>query len=322
MSHGSDERPTIGLDIGGTKILGAVVAADGAVLAEHRVASPRALGAFDAAMAQVVERLRVDHPDTLAVGVGIAGLVDLDGVLRYGPNLPEAIDLPVRDLLHVATGLPVFVDNDANAAGFGEVVHGAARGVRDALTVTLGTGIGGALILNGAIYRGAHGFAAEIGHFTVDRRGPMCACGERGHWEAIASGTALGRMARELVEAGGGSAILRVAGGAVTDVDGPAVAAAAVAGDSEARELLKEYADNVAVGLVALANICDPELIVIAGGLVELGALLFDPLGVSFEAHLEGGDHRPPVALVPATLGERAGAIGAAALARTMLTAS
>ena len=183
--------------------------------------------------------------------------------------------------------------------------------------MTLGTGIGGAIVANGELYRGAHGFAAEIGHFTLDRSGPMCACGERGHWEAMASGSALGRMGAELVAAGGGAAIAELARGA--PVTGLHVGAAARAGDPEARALLDAFADNVALGLAALANILDPELIVIGGGLVGLGQLLFAPLDGAFHRHLEGTAHRPDIRLVPAALGERAGAIGAAAQAAALL---
>jgi glucokinase len=225
------------------------------------------------------------------------------------------IDAPVREVLAERTGLPVIVDNDANVAGWGEVRFGAAAGSRDALLATLGTGIGGAIVLDGVVLRGAHGFAAEIGHFTVDRNGPLCACGERGHWEAIASGSALGRMARERVAAGAGAAILALADGDPGAVNAHHVGAAAGAGDADALDLLRVYADNVALGLSALANILDPAIIVISGGLVSLGDLLFEPLRAAFRSHIEAPEHRPSVPIVPATLGERAGAIGAAALA-------
>jgi glucokinase len=191
--------------------------------------------------------------------------------------------------------------------------------LRHALLVTLGTGIGGGLLLDGELYRGAHGFGGEIGHFTVERDGPLCACGELGHWEAIASGSALGRMARELVERGGGAMIRDAAGGDVDEIAGEHVEKAARAGDGDARALLDEYADNVALGLAGLANVLDPEVIVIGGGLVELGPLLFDPLRVAFVQHIEGGEHRPHTPIVPAELGERAGAVGAAVLARALL---
>jgi glucokinase len=311
---------TIGLDIGGTKMLGVVTDAAGSIVAEERDESPEGFDDIVESAATMVASLRAraevtDAGDVVAVGVGIAGLVDSDGVLRYGPNLPGVIDAPVREALAQHTGLPVVVDNDANVAGWGEVRFGAAAGARDALLVTLGTGIGGAIVLDGAVLRGAHGFAAEIGHFTIDRDGPICACGERGHWEAIASGSALGRMARELIGSGAGSAILTRAGGSVDAVNGHHVGEAAAAGDADALRLLDVYADNVALGLSALANILDPAIVVISGGLVELGALLFDPLKRAFRAHIEAPEHRPDVPIVPATLGERAGAIGAAAIA-------
>lgn len=307
---------TIGLDIGGTKILGVVTDAKGTVVAEERDESPEGFADLVDSAATMVATLRGRASgEVTAIGVGIAGLVDGDGVLRYGPNLPGVIDAPVRDALAQRTALPVVVDNDANVAGWGEVRFGAAAGARDALLVTLGTGIGGAIVLDGAVVRGAHGFAAEIGHFTVDRAGPMCACGERGHWEAIASGSALGRMARELLATGKGAAIAVRAGGDPNAVNGHHVGDAAAAGDADALELLCRYADNVALGLSALANILDPAIIVISGGLVSMGDLLFEPLQRAFRAHIEAPEHRPAVPIVPATLGERAGAIGAAAVA-------
>ena len=144
------------------------------------------------------------------------------------------LDAPLREALLAATQHPLVVDNDANVAARGEVAYGAAKGVQHALLVTLGTGIGGGMLLDGELYRGAHGFGAEIGHITVERDGPLCACGERGHWEAIASGTALGRMARELVDEGGGARILAAAGGDVDAVTGVHVEEAARAGDADA----------------------------------------------------------------------------------------
>jgi glucokinase len=312
---------TIGLDIGGTKILGVVTDTSGTIIDEERDESPDGFDDILDSSATMIATLRARTAvEVSAVGVGIAGLVDGDGVLRYGPNLPGVIDAPVRAALSARTGLPVAVDNDANVAGWGEVRFGAAAGARDALLVTLGTGIGGAIVLDGGVVRGAHGFAAEIGHFTVERDGPMCSCGERGHWEAIASGSALGRMARELVATGKGAAILAEADGDAHAVNGHHVGAAAGAGDAGAGDadalgLLRQYADNVALGLAGLCNILDPAIIVVSGGLVSLGGLLFDPLSVAFTAHIEAPEHRPAVPIVPAVLGERAGAIGAAAVA-------
>ncbi|HEX4491369.1 MAG TPA: ROK family protein [Acidimicrobiia bacterium] len=307
---------TIGLDIGGTKVLGVVANADGTVVAEDREESPEGFADIVDSAATMIATLRSRATaEVVAVGIGIAGLVDARGVLRYGPNLPGVIDAPVREVLAARTELPVVVDNDANVAGWGEVRFGAAAGTRDALLVTLGTGIGGAIVLGGEVVRGAHGFAAELGHFTVDRDGPICACGERGHWESFASGSALGRIARERIEGGGGAAILAAAGGDHHAVNGHHVGAAAAAGDADALGVLDEYADNVALGLSGLANILDPEIIVIGGGLVTLGDLLFEPVRAAFLRHIEAPEHRPKVPIVPTALGERAGAIGAAALA-------
>jgi glucokinase len=308
---------TIGLDIGGTKVLGVLLGDDGTVLREERLASPHTgLDALVATGASIVEQLEVPGAP---VGVGAAGLFDRDGNLAYAPNLPNVRRAPLRDALAQATGRAVIVDNDASVATRGEVTYGAAIGKRDVLLVTLGTGIGGGFLLDGRMYRGAHNFGAEVGHFTVDINGPLCACGERGHWEAIASGSALGRMARELVSKGGGGALIAAAGGDASAVTGMHVGVAAATGDPDARSLLVQYAENVAVGLSGLANLLDPECIVIAGGLVELGALLFEPLREAFGRHIEGVDYRPAISIVPATLGERAGAIGAAVLARGLL---
>jgi len=301
----SPAGPTIGLDIGGTKVLGVVLGPDGSVAREHRVPSPVSdLASLVDACAQLVTEL---DGTGLPVGVGAAGLVDRDGRLTYAPNIPGVRDAPLRAEIARATGARVVVDNDA------------ARGARYALQVTLGTGIGGGMIVGGEVYRGAYGFAGEIGHITVDVDGPLCACGEYGHWEAIASGSALGRMARELVASGRGQAVLDAAGGDREQVSGEDVATAARAGDADALALVRRYADNVALGLANLANILDPERIVVAGGLVRMGHLLFDPLTHAFEERLEGTEHRPAVPIVPAELGERAGAVGAAVLARSLL---
>ena len=311
------DSETLGLDIGGTKTLGVVLDAHGTVVREHKVASPvHDLGSLVAACKELVDEL--DANATRPVGVGAAGLVDRDGRLSYAPNIPGVRDAPLRAEIAAATSRPVVVDNDANVAALAEVTYGAAVGAQHALMVTLGTGIGGGVIVDGRVLRGAHGYAGEIGHITVERDGPLCACGERGHWEAIASGSALGRMARELVAAGRGSGI--VAAGTVDKVAGESVATAAASGDEEAIALLHRYADNVALGLANLANIFDPECILIAGGLVSLGALLFEPLSEAFRDRLEGTEHRPEIPVIPAALGTRAGAIGAAVLARDLLS--
>jgi glucokinase len=253
-----------------------------------------------------------------AVGVGAAGLVDREGGVQYAPNIPAFRRTPLRTELEDAIGLPVVVDNDANAAAWGEVVHGAARGALYALMITLGSGIGGGIVARGRIIRGAHGFAAEVGHFQIDPSGPMCACGERGHWEAFASGHALGRSGREWARDGRAPGVLARAGGDPEAVTGVHVGDSAQAGEPDGRELLAEYAASVAVGLAGLANILDPERIVISGGLVELGDTLLTPVRDAFAHYIEGAEYRPMIPIVPAALGERAGVIGAAARARDL----
>jgi glucokinase len=312
---------TFGIDLGGTNVRGGVVDESGVIVADRRAATrPGASWAeLVTAMVELVRALAEEYPDTVAVGVGAAGLVTREGAVLYAPNLPGLRRAPLRDALAEELGLPVFVDNDANAAAHGEFVHGAARGARYALVITLGTGIGGGIIARERVIRGAHGFAAEIGHFQIDPNGPMCACGERGHWEAFASGSALGRMGRERATAGGMPAAVALAGGDAAVMTGVHVGDAAQAGDADALEVLSQYAELVAVGLAGLTNILDPDRIVVSGGLVELGETLFAPLRVAFARRIEGSEYRPAVDIVPAELGDRAGVIGAAALARELV---
>lgn len=311
----STPRIAVGVDIGGTKVLGALVDETGTVLREHRVPSPDPWPEMRDAIVGVINVLREGQPDVRAVGVGAAGMIDLDGVIHYAPNVPGFRGVPVQATLAEATGIPTIVDNDANVAAYGEIKVGVARGLRDALVVTLGTGIGGGVIVEGRVLRGANGFAAEIGHFQIDPAGPMCACGERGHWEAMASGNALGRMAREAAAAGDAPSMLELASGQVDAIDGHHVSAAARAGTPDALALVDQYSFNVAIGLVGLANIFDPALIAISGGLVRDGELFLGPMRKHFLGHIEGADYRPTPEILPAAMGERAGAIGAALLA-------
>ena len=215
---------------------------------------------------------------------------------------------------------PVIVDNDANVAALAELTHGAAQGMDSFLLVTLGTGVGGGIVSDGKVVRGAHGFAAEIGHFQVDPNGPRCACGEIGHWEAVASGTALGELGRQRAAAGDAPMLLARVNGDGSAISGEVVGDAAQAGESDALAIVREYARQVAIGLVGLANILDPAVILVSGGLVELGGVLLDPLRTWFDGHIEGARYRQPVEIVPAALGEDAGLVGAAVLARTIDT--
>jgi glucokinase len=304
----------VGVDVGGSKSLGVLVDDLGSVVAEHRVPTPRTADALLGAIGDLVGSLQAQAPGC-PVGIGVPGLVDHDGVLRFVPNLPGVVEVPVRAALGQRAHGPVLVTNDATAATWAEFTRGAATGARDVLMATIGTGIGGGLVLDGALVGGHHGFAGEFGHMVVDPNGPRCPCGQRGCWERYASGSGLGWMAREAAQAGEAVRVIELAGGDPEAVRGEHVTVAAAEGDAQAVAVMDRFAWWLAVGLANLATVLDPEVIVIGGGMVEAGPVLLEPARRAFSALLEGGPHRPPVPLVAASLGERAGAIGAALLA-------
>ena len=310
---------TAGVDLGGTKLLGVVADAAGAVITERLRPSGDGPDAVLTDVVEIVTELRAAVPDVAALGVGAAGLVDFDGVMRYAPNLDGFEGVGIRARLETACGLSVAVDNDANAAALGEVLHGAARGRSEVLLVTLGTGIGGGIVVGGRVYRGGFGLAAEIGHMTVDPDGPVCACGAPGHWEAIASGTALGRMGQTWAARGDAPGVLARAGGDASAVAGYHEGAAALAAESDGLAILSAFAGGVALGLGGLVNLLDPEVIVVGGGLVGLGDVLLDRVREQLAVYVEAPTRRTVPPVVAAELGERAGAIGAAALARTLV---
>ncbi len=319
---------TIGIDVGGTKILGLAVDGSGAVLAEAKAPTPRLLpgssggpggDAVIATMAEVAEKLleTIGPGEVSSVGVGVPGLVDDAGMLRFAPNLPGGEGLDVHGQLSKRlTGLRVVVDNDATCAVIGEWIYGAAAGASDAVVVTLGTGIGGGLVVNGKVARGALGYAGEIGHMVVDPSGPVCPCGKRGCWERFASGSGLGRLAREAAHAGRLDEVVRRAGGDPEAVRAEDVTAAAAVGDPEAQTVLEELGWWLALGLANLANILDPSVFVLGGGLVDALDLVLQPVRSAFDDLVEGRLGRPEVMIRLATLGERAGAVGAGVLAR------
>ena len=308
---------TIGLDVGGTKVLGVVLDDDDQVVAEHRIPTPRGKDAVLGAIVEVARYLLDERGGPVTgIGAGVPGLVDAAGVMRFGPNLPGVVDMDVRGTLVSTFGVPVRVGNDATCAGWGERSIGAARGSDHVLLVTLGTGIGGGLVSHGTLVQGANGFAGEIGHMVVDPTGPPCPCGKRGCWERYASGSGLGRLARDAAMAGQAWRLTELAGGDPEAVKGEHVTIAAAEGDPDAARILAEFAWWLALGLVNLTYIFDPECFVLGGGLIAAGDVLLVPASKAFGELLAGNEHRPHVRLVPAALGERAGAIGAALLAR------
>ncbi len=308
---------TIGIDVGGTKVLAVAVSSDepAVALAGRRVPTPDGGAGLVALLGEVVQDLGAEVGRPAAVGVGVPGLVDRAGVLHVGPHLRHLTDLPLAELLAQAVSCPAVVDNDANAAALAEHRVGAAAGSVDALVVTFGTGIGAGIITGGTLLRGSHGFAGEPGHMVVVPDGPPCPCGKRGCWERFASGTGLGRLARDAAEAGRLDDAVARAGGDPEMVRGEHVTASARAGDEASLALVDELAWWIGLGLANLANILDPGIIVIGGGLVEAADLLLEGVRAHVVALAMAVERRPPLTIVAATLGEQAGAIGAALLA-------
>ena len=308
------EQPlAIGLDVGGSKVGGVLMAEDGSVRASERRETPAVdVEAVLETVVLVAKRLRDEGP-AAAVGVGAAGMVEFEtGVMRWAPNIAWS-EVPLRALVERTTGLPCVVDNDANTAAWGEYRFGAGRGLRHALVVTVGTGIGGGMIQDGRLYRGAHGFAAEIGHIIVEPDGPVCGCGNLGCWEQVASGQALDRMAEEAAGRRPDGPIARAAGGAAAT--GRDVVEAAARGDLESTRILETVGRRLGEGLAGLANVLDPEAIIIGGGVAEIGPPFLDPARARFLETVEAPGHRPEIPIIPAELGNVAGAIGAAAMA-------
>ena len=270
-------------------------------------------GATLSALHHVIDELLVRHPDVEAIGVGAAGLVEWpDGHIRWAPNNAYRA-LPLRQLLRDATGLDVIVDNDANTAAWAEARLGASA--RYMAFLTIGTGLGGGLILDGQIYRGLTGIGAEVGHMVVDPCGPYeCGCGNVGCFETVASGTALGRYGREAAAADPAGLLTELAGGPA-NVTGETVFKAAQAGDQAACSLFTRLGRWLGIGIASLVTLFDFELVVIGGGVAAAGDLLLLPARASFEEFLFAPEHRKKPPIVTARLGPEAGWVGSALLA-------
>jgi glucokinase len=306
----------IGVDIGGTKMLGVVIDPErpGEVRAERRIPTPRGTEAVLGSIASLVADLADDAGPDAPLGVGIPGLVDRDDRFRYGPNLPEVVDVPLGSALGDRLGRRVVADNDATCATLAEFRSGAGRGHDDGLLLTIGTGIGGGLVVDGRVRHGAHGFAGEPGHMLVDPRGPLCPCGRRGCWERFASGSGLGRLGRDAALGGRLAAAVELAGGDTEAVRGEHVVEAARSGDADAGDVLDEFAWWLALGIANLVNLLDPSIVVLGGGVMEAADVLLDRVRAALPEQVLASAHRPAVDVVVAELGERAGAVGAALL--------
>lgn len=315
---GSIPTCTIGIDIGGTKIAAGIVTEDGQIVERIVVPTPQTDNgrATLKVLSVAVSKLRKQCSDVSAIGIGAAGMVDWpSGYIRWAPNNAYQ-ELPLRELLAQETKLPVVVENDANAAAAGEGCLGSGAGYSDSVTLTVGTGIGGGIILNGQLYRGPTGIGAEVGHLIVDPKGGVvCGCGATGCLEAMASGIALGRAGRQAARANP-TGVLATLAGSPEDVTGEIVYEAARHGDHIARKLFNQLGYWLGVGIASLVNILDTQIVIVGGGIGECGELLLDPTRLSFEQFVFGRARRTIPPIVPARLGADAGLIGAALLAR------
>lgn len=312
---------SIGIDIGGTKVAAGVVDGVGQIHERLQVGTPsHSPAAVENTIVELVQDLRARH-QVESVGIGAAGWVDTDqAIVRFSPHLAWREE-PLRQKLQSRIALPLIVDNDANAAAWAEYRFGAGQGASVMVCITLGTGIGGALVLNGQLFRGSYGMAGEWGHMIVVPGGHRCECGNRGCWEQYASGNALVREAKEMAGARSPAAdgLLEFVGGPA-GINGPAITAAAVSGEPLARELLGDVGHWLGLGIANLAAALDPELVVVGGGVSEAGDLLLGPTRQAFDRTLTGRGFRPAAQLVPATFRNDAGLIGAADLARHSLS--
>jgi glucokinase len=311
-----NEVETIGADLGGTNLaVGVVDGLAGTVWSDSVASAGYSQEEVIDLLVREVGRAREARPGVAAVGLGIPARIDFASGHAIDTVNLDFEELPVREMVEDRTGLPVFVDNDGNVAMMAEALYGAARGARNALMLTLGTGVGGGVWIDGKVFRGATGAGAELGHVVVEIDGPACQgnCPGHGCVEVFASGTGIGRMGREAALAVPNSALGRVAasGAAVTARE---VNEAAAAGDPAACGVVERAGHYLGTALVTLANVFEPEVIVLGGGAMALGELLLEPTRREIASHALNPMNRTPV--VAAELGPAAGMIGAASLAR------
>lgn len=311
----------IGIDIGGTKILGGLVDQAGHILDEEKVPSPaqdpQALA--DSVVSLVGKLSEISPSPVLGVGVAAAGFIDAErSTILYAPNLNWRHE-PLRERLQARLNLPVVIENDANAAGWAEYKFGAGRGVRDMAMLTLGTGVGGAVISDSQLRRGGFGIGGELGHVRIVPDGRLCGCGQRGCVEQYASGTALLKAARKLVASEGlaGRRIREIAG--TQELTGEHVYQALTEKDPGAVALFEQVGQHLGVAMATMTAVLDPQVYVIGGGLSAAGEVLMESIRRSFLANIPAKGYRPEARVVAAAFSNQAGVIGAADLVRDSL---
>jgi glucokinase len=309
------------VDLGGTKILSMMARRDGCRLAEDRRDTragegPKAgLERIVASLEEALRKARLQRSDLAAVGICSPGPCDIDrGVISSAPNLPRWRDVHIVRHLEERLGVPVRLENDATAAALGEHVYGAGRGCRHMIYITVSTGIGGGLVIDGGLYRGATGVGGEIGHIIIDPDGPLCGCGSRGCLEALASGTAIAARAKELVDQGGSALLARLAR-EEKGLTAATVCRAAEEGDTASRDIVQQAGRYLGIGLASYVNILNPEIIIIGGGLTKAGDLLLGPARAEMKVRAMQ-EALKAVELKLAELGDYAGVMGLVALLR------
>ena len=310
----------IGFDVGGTNVRGvALRPGESEPLAIRRSRTRPDGDVLVETIVDVTNQLVADVGEPVdAIGLGMAALMDSSGVFRYAPNIPGVVNYPLVDNVKAQLDVPVIAENDATTATWAEAQLGAGRGYDDMAFVALGTGIGTGFVLGGKLHRGAHGYAGEAGHMTIQRDGPEHITGAHGPWEYFASGNGLGILARRWAGEGRLDAAVELAG-SVADVRGEHVQQLLDAGEPGIEALIRRFSHDVAVGMADLVYVLDPEVFVLGGGLVDLGETLRDNVEKSLAERILGAQYRPAVPVVLAELGSYAGAIGAALLAQDVL---
>ena len=310
----------VGIDIGGTKIAGALVDEDGTLVREARVATPASDGAgIVDAVVTLVEEL-IDGVEAIGVGVAAAGFIDADqSIIVYSPNLSWRNE-PLKAKLDAKLSIPVIIENDANAAGWAEFRYGAGRGSKHMTMLTIGTGVGGAVIADSKMLRGGFGIGGELGHIRMVPNGLLCGCGAHGCLEQYGSGTALLRAARELADSGSDEgALLRKLRDAAGELTGDQVYEAILQSDAGALRLLAELGDWIGQAVASLTAVLDPEIVVIGGGVSAAGDLLLEPIRKAYLANLPARGYRPELKIKTAEFVNDAGVVGAADLVRLAL---
>lgn len=313
---------TIGVDVGGTKVAGGVVDERGTIVATNRRSTPAEdpAGTRDT-IVEVAAELAAKHPEATAIGIGAAAWIDAAAsTVLFAPNLAWR-DEPLRDYVSKAVGLPTVLENDANVAAWAEFRFGVAKHADDSmLLITVGTGIGGGIVLNGKLWRGANGIAAELGHIQSVPDGHPCGCGRLGCLEQYASGNALVRFARAGArqEPERAKQLLELAGGDPLKISGRQVTEAARAGDGVARDAFSQIGYWLGVAMADLAQSFDPQILVVGGGVVDAGDLLMTPTHTTYHDQLKQRGRFPVAEVVAAEMGNTAGVVGAADLARRL----